>query len=292
MIRTYIRVPNSSTTPPPDGPIHLGHILDDLTELRPLNRKSRLEVPLEDLLPPHEQPGFEATRKTLVDGTFGIGAKLLSILGGGIDAKGLHGDYWQETIRAECLRTIAFIPTDEYIQQTLGLASIQSFLESSNYKHALYLVTGLKVAVGASVQTDVGRRRGTGLDLAVSLPGIPVEVGPTFEYVKAKEGSESFQSSTFVLAFQVEKIKVKKQGFSHKLCTKGGLFGMGRGDSGQGVELEFFREQMLADEDIKMIKKDSQGEVFELEEGRDVDGPGATFWVIPQIAPGITQKGS
>lgn len=72
MSSTYIRLPNSSTAPPPDGPIHLGHVLDDLTNLRPLNRKSRVEIPPEDLLPLHEQPVFEAKRKSLRDGTYGL----------------------------------------------------------------------------------------------------------------------------------------------------------------------------------------------------------------------------
>lgn len=38
MVKTYILAPNWTTAPPPDGPIKLGHLLDDLTEFVPINR--------------------------------------------------------------------------------------------------------------------------------------------------------------------------------------------------------------------------------------------------------------
>lgn len=291
MTRTYVRMPNSSTAPPPDGPIDLGHVLDGLTILRPLNRKSRLDIPPEDLLSPHEQLGFESTRRSLRDGTYGIGAKLLSVLGAGLDSHGNHGSQWEETVRTECLRTISFIPTDEYIQQTLSLASVRSFLESSNFGTTLYLVTGLKIAVGASVQTSVGRRRGFGLDLALNVPGTPLEVGPTVDFIKSKEESESFQSSTFILALQVEKIKVRRQGFSRKPHLKGEMYRFGKGVREQDSQLDILRKQAFMEEDIRMMRLDSQGEDFAIEEGAGVDGPEKTFWVIPRKALETTEDG-
>ncbi|ROW10269.1 hypothetical protein VMCG_01924 [Cytospora schulzeri] len=289
IMKTYIRMPNSSTAPPPGGPIHLGHVLDSLAIIRPLNRKSRLDIPPEDILPPQVQQGFEATRKKLMGGTYGIGAKLLSILGAGLDANGLHGDHWQETVRTECLRTISFIPTDEYIQQTLSLASVRSFLESSTFKPTLYMVTGLKIAEGASVQIDVGRSRGFALDLALNLPVTPVEAGPKLEFAKSREESESFRSSSFVLALQVEKIKVKRQGFSHKPHLKGGMYRFSKRVTKQEAELELLRGQKLMEEDIEMMNLDSPGEDFAIEEGTDMDGPEETFWVIPQKAFDVTE---
>ncbi|ROW16427.1 hypothetical protein VPNG_02823 [Cytospora leucostoma] len=288
MSSAYIRLPNSSTAPPPDGPIHLGHVLDDLTNLRPLNRKSRLEIPPEDLLPLHEQPGFEATRKSLRDGTYGIGARLLSILGAGADANGLHGSHWQETIKTECLRTIAFIPTDEYIERTLSLECVRSFLECSNYNSTLYMVTGLKVAMGASVQTSIGRRRGLGLDLALNIPGTPVEVGPKFEYTKTQEENQSFLGSTFVLAFQVEKIKVRRKDFSHKAHLKGAMYRLGDSSAEQGTELDFLR-MLLTDEDLEVIRLDRQGGDIVVEEDTANNVPDEKPWVIPCKALGVTE---
>lgn len=140
----------------------------------------------------------------------------------------------------------------------------------------------MKIAEGASVQIDVGSRRSFGLDLAVNLPGTPVEVGPTLEYSKSKEERESFQSSSFVLALQVEKIKVKRKGFSHEPHLKGGMYRLRKGASEQEDELDILREQILTEEVFDMMRLDNTGEDFTIEEGTNVDGPEKTFWVIPQ----------
>jgi hypothetical protein len=71
MVKTYILAPNWTTAPPPEGPIKLGHLLDDLMEFTPLNRLNVLDTPKEYVNPVHTQEGFTTSRSRLLSGELG-----------------------------------------------------------------------------------------------------------------------------------------------------------------------------------------------------------------------------
>jgi hypothetical protein len=71
MVKTYILAPNWTTAPPPQGPIKLGHLLDDLTEFTPLNRLNVPDPPKEYVNPVHTQKGFKTSRSRLLSGELG-----------------------------------------------------------------------------------------------------------------------------------------------------------------------------------------------------------------------------
>lgn len=152
------------------------------------------------------------------------------------------------------------------------------------------MVTGLKVALGASVQTAVGRRRGLGLDLALNIPGTPLEVGPKYEYTKTNEENQSFKGSTFVLAFQIEKFKVRRRDFSHKAHLKGAMYRLGDSSAEQETHLDFLR-MLLTDDYLEVMKVNSQGGDSVVEEGAGDGGLHEKLWVIPCEALGVTEDG-
>lgn len=282
MIKTYIPAPNFSMAPPPDGPVDLGHVLYNLARMRPLNRGSRIEIRAQDLLPPHEHTGFEDTRKRLTDRSFGICASLLSIFGVGCDVEGIYEKHAEQIIRTESLRTLEFVLTDQYIHETLRCDGVQSFMKANEYKQPIYIVTGLKIAVGASVELVSGRSRGMRAKLTYGFPGVPVDVGPSANNVTTTETGQKFQESTFVLAIEVEKIKVKEQGFNRKPMLKGAMYDTD-GHAGT-AQVEFLRGQLFDAEDMMMVKKDSSGKDYTLLDDKDTDGHERTQWVIPSHA--------
>lgn len=283
-VKTYIKAPNYTTAPPPDGPINLGHILVDLRVLRPLNSKNSIEVPLEDRQPPSEQLEFEKSRKQLNEWSCGISTRVLSILGIGCDLETSYGKEIEDSIRVRRLRTEAFQPTDAYIHQTLELPAIRAFLEDSRYRHPLYMVTGLKIAEGASITTFGRNSVGARANLTFGLPGIPVDGGPMFGFLNERHDDESFhQESTFVLALQVEKIRARAKGMTHSQYLKGGLFGRTPRDD---PKLDYFRDQPFCDEDVNMLSgKQHEGPKVEfllLDDADHDDAP--TQWIVPRAA--------
>lgn len=280
-VKTYITAPNFTTAPPPEGPVNLGHVLVDPKSLRPLNSKNRIEVPPEDRQRPSEQLEFEKSRKQLNECSCGISARVLSILGVGCDLETSYCKESGDIIRVRCLRTEAFEPTDTYIRQTLELATIRTFLESSKYKHPLYMVTGLKIAEGASI-TTVGRSSvGAKLNLAFSLPGLPVDGGPLFGVLNERQDSESFkQESTFILALQIEKIRARVKSVTHSQYLKGGLFGS---RPREDAELEYIRDQNFSDEDMKILSgtpREGPKTEFRIMDDES-HGDAQTRWIVP-----------
>lgn len=281
-VKTYITAPNFTTAPPPEGPVNLGHVLVDLKNFRPLNSKNRIEVPMEDRQPPSEQLEFEKSRKQLNEWSCGISARVLSILGVGCDLETSYSKESGDIIRVRCLRTEAFQPTDTYIRQTLDLATIRTFLESSKYRHPLYMVTGLKIAEGASITTIGKSSVGVRLNLAFGLPGLPVDGGPLFGVLNEGQDAESFQQeSRFILALQIEKIRARAKSVTHTQYLKGGLFGS---RPREDPKLEYFRDQSFSDEDMEILSgTPHEGPKVEFRVMDDAnDGDAQTRWIIPR----------
>ena len=89
MVKTYIPLPNFSTAPPPQGPLHLGSVVKTLKPsdiLDPLNRRSRRPINANDIQPLDIKNGYRTTRKELFKGNFGIWAQLAGTFGVGIAA--------------------------------------------------------------------------------------------------------------------------------------------------------------------------------------------------------------
>ena len=120
-----------------DSPaLHLGDIVRDplSSELRILNRSDRLVVPKRDLvLPVDVKTGFSKKRKDLLSGRFGIWATLLASMGlplGGIDI-GLFLERKSDgVIKASRLETHEFEATDDFVDKSMHLLSMEAYLKS------------------------------------------------------------------------------------------------------------------------------------------------------------------
>ncbi|KAH7094547.1 hypothetical protein FB567DRAFT_6078 [Paraphoma chrysanthemicola] len=90
-----------------------------------------------------------------------------------------------EMIRPQRIVTHAFHPDAEYIQEIMGLESLQPFLQRGSLpaSRKIYLVVGILVAYGLAMESSSGGHVSIGAD--VSNLGVPAGVGPYVEASKS-----------------------------------------------------------------------------------------------------------
>lgn len=216
MVKTYILAPNWTTAPPPKGPIKLGHVLDDLTELVPINRKGVVET--DELLNKVDtKNGFMTSRSKLITGELGIFAKVVGLVGVGAAAGVYYKKDKDDVLSCKTLDTVTFDPTTEYITRTMDLPEVKNFMQGSKFKAPVYLVTGLKIGRGASLRTSSSQDKGVKLDGGLSAPGYPIEVGGEGgAHVRKKDGESWDGSTPFIVAFRVRKVWYRHGDIKHK----------------------------------------------------------------------------
>ncbi|PNP58963.1 hypothetical protein THARTR1_01211 [Trichoderma harzianum] len=224
-IRTYHSAPNFSI-PPPDanGPLQLGSLLYELGDPAPLNTKDRRPVPEDEIFRSHvDRFGTAMSRQT--SGELGIFAKLLGLdgVGGKLSINGARSKNEISLLLADRLDTMYFNPSREYVQLAMQTPSVRAFRDATRDQEPLFMVTGIKIARGASVSAMGGRALGGGIeagmpDLATGL----VQIGATAGGEMSRENRMGFQSSSdFVLGYRVSLINMKKDMVRPKVYTRG-----------------------------------------------------------------------
>lgn len=273
MVKTYILAPNWSTAPPPKGPIHLGHLVDNLTEFVPINRTNKISIPPTHLNPTDIKSGFTTSRSRLLSGELGIFAKVLGLVGVGGGAEIYCKKDQNDVLSCKTLDTMTFDPSPSYIAESMALSEVQKFMQGAKFKAPIYMITGLKIGKGASLQSSSSKGKGLKIDGGLNPPGSPAQVGGKAGLgVKTAEG-ESWESSTdFVVAFRVKKIwyergEVKSRSHNKNVVMQDG--------AQKGVKIA-----LLADDDVGLE------DVFtdeSLRVDRDVENGEDVNWIIPNI---------
>ncbi|KHN95674.1 uncharacterized protein MAM_06515 [Metarhizium album ARSEF 1941] len=284
MVKTYIPLPNWSTAPPPDGPLHLGHVLKSLKPgdfTAPMNRKTRVDIDAEDLQPVDAKSGFRMARKELLGGNFGIWAQLASVFGVGVEGALTYERGADDVLTVEKLETMTFIPTAAYVQQTLASPPVQLYLSMRERARSVYLITGLKVARGVSLESQRSSTKGARLKLAFAHPGLPVDGGPEVGAVRTREQGLSFgASSDFIIAARVDKITVDKKSGGE---AKSELYF-------RGATMEGVGEMREEERPAYRVQDVSQDELAELSAAfhsrtplrrRDDGNDGQETWMVP-----------
>ncbi|KAK2592384.1 hypothetical protein QQS21_009903 [Conoideocrella luteorostrata] len=204
MVNTYITTPSWTIAPPPDGPIKLGHLLladtgEDM--FKPVNRKSIVPLPYENVT---TVTGFKKSRSELTSGNAGIAAKILGLLGIGGDAGMLYEKGRNDVFTCEKIDTMEFEPTTEYIAEVMNSAEIQIFMKECNYKAPLYLITGFKIARGATLESSSSEGYGLQINGGLKSPIFSAGLDGKGNITKESESLEHF--ADFIMAFRARKI--------------------------------------------------------------------------------------
>ncbi|KAK2608931.1 hypothetical protein QQS21_002507 [Conoideocrella luteorostrata] len=277
MVKTYILAPNWTTAPPPDGPIKLGHLLDDLTEFVPLNRDSIVTIPPGHLNKLDTKDGFRTSRTNLLSGELGVFAKVVGLVGIGVGADMYFHKDKSDVLSCRTLDTMTFDPTADYIIDAMNLPEVKTYMQGSKFKAPLYMVTGLKIARGGSLDSNSSQEKGIRLEGGLNPPVTPVELEVKGRIAKEKTEAESWKGSTdFIVAFRVRKIWYQRGEYKNKAYNKNVVMQDGT-PIYQGLDLTLQMEddvpllEVLSDQTLTTDK--------EFENGEEVN------WIIPCISP-------
>ncbi len=256
MVKTYILAPDYSTAPPPAGPVKLGSLLADPTELVPLYPDHRVAIPDQALLPVDFKRGFRATRSSLLRGDLGIWAQFCGMFGVGVEAGWTHETGDGDVISFKNLETHAFNPPDAYLRDTMAAAPVRAFMEAGGRWAAVYMITGLKIGRGGALETSRSRERGGKLKLGLSYPGTPAQVGPNIAFKRRVEAALSFEgSSDFIFAFRVRRISYKKGDLRGTAYNRGATMLDGAEDGGEDVPGVLECEEHARADDVELYSE-------------------------------------
>lgn len=263
---TYLAAPNCDYKP--DALVFLGALLTDPLKLgRTLNEAHR----------PKSIPDLQET--CLVDckesmqklraGRLGLWTgfvQYITGIGGEVDVG--HRAVDEAVYHFDQLETRYFEPDDDFIRQSLQAPDAQMFLNMGFRRKPVYMITGLKIARGASATIAKSRKHGVKLEVGVngSVLGIPASVGPSVEVSNKLTQTTSFQSSTdFVFAYRVIKISrfPWKSGFKHSGYSKGALYDL---DANHARDSKDDPEEFKVETDIPEVATSSSTEALNVED--------------------------
>ncbi|KAH6953872.1 hypothetical protein BKA56DRAFT_708078 [Ilyonectria sp. MPI-CAGE-AT-0026] len=216
---SYHLCPDFSISPPPNGQLTLGSVLKNLNVdgvSHPLNLNAVIDIPDNEIFPrdgPHSITGFSRTLKYLRSVQGSIWAWIFGPSGPGGQLSWLRSQSDDETLTVDTILTRYFSPTEEYMKKTLEAAGVVMFTRLTHMKKPIYLVTGIKVAVGAKLsQAHTSNTEASGKVVATD-PNTGASGGASGSYTSSRSSAMGFDGSKpFVLGIRVRKIWWLKDG--------------------------------------------------------------------------------
>lgn len=201
--------------------------------MRPLNQsvESRLPIPKDQIYSDHKG-GFEATRARLKSGVLGLWAQFIGVDGIGAEASISAERSDKDMYKFASVDTEYFFPSPSYVSECMELSEVQDYLKGYNYKKPVYLITGLKVAKGASVRLEKVTKVLAKAEVGLNNPGgTNIQAGPRVEGTLENSLVSTFaESSDIVAGIQCLKLYYKtgwlggEKKLKEQLYTSGATF--------------------------------------------------------------------
>jgi len=209
---TNLSAPNCDFAP--HDIITLGSLITDPWKPHQrLNKASIIPIPTSDIRTSYQEDwhatNTDATKNKLAIWTGFV--QMITGVGGDVSAsvdKQKSSDY-----HFDRLETAYFFPDEEYITKSVREQSVQRYIKASMRQKPVYMISGVKIAKGASLSRSTYSERAGNAKIGVdgTAVGIPVSLGPEATTSRKQEQTVSFgHSSDFVFAYRVIKIKSKR----------------------------------------------------------------------------------
>ena len=178
------------------------------------------------------------------------------------------------------LSTRTFWPTPEYVEKSVMAPEVQKHLAKKKFRHNVYMITSVSVAVSATVALSTLRKRGLYLHFGVdgTTQGLPISLGPEAKIEASKTESVSFDGGTdFVFSFRLREIcYTTKKGIVQREFTDGALYGLDEEAMTKTIEDAEEREKDVVEvfELLGLAGQDVSGEEVDgdVSEAEDSDG--------------------
>lgn len=176
-----------------------------------------------------------------------------------------------------------FQPDKQYIEKSMNADEVETFMREEKYKTPVYMITGMKIARGATLESaekrSVDAKASFRIDgAALGAPG--VAFGPAIEHGRSREEETLFGgSSDFVLAYRLQKIWYKrdKKTIENKTFDDGAMFDTDE-DKKELAEREIEEVDAVVEDFKTSDALDGKG--MKAVEQKDDDG-GDCVWVLP-----------
>lgn len=112
----------------------------------------------------------------------------------------------------DTMTTLAFEPTQEYVQEAVRAPAVQAWLREPRQRFALvselFVVTGLKLVRGARIKYSTSRSTKVTGNLGVDVAALGTTFGPKGHWTSTDDDAmESSRESEFVFAFRVKRLR-------------------------------------------------------------------------------------
>lgn len=228
-VKTYFLVPGWDF---PVGSIQLGSIIASPS----FPHRSFIEndiIPIDTKVHLSDKFNFSTTLDKSKSNKFGLWAQFLQIFGLGAEASVSFDKGAIDTYAFQHMQTTWFLPSKAFVDACVKNTNVVDFLEQTNFRKPLYIITGLKTVEGASVTTVNSKGRGVNAKLGFdgTSAAVPVTVGPEVERNIEESETASFEkSSPVIFAFKLAAVRCKEgnENVMLKDYTKGALFSSGQ----------------------------------------------------------------
>jgi hypothetical protein len=146
----------------------------------------------------------------------GVYAQFLQLATGGLplgpEVNAEHSKKVANTFAFDTVTTLAFEPTQEYIEEAVKAPAIQTWLREPRQKFAfvseLFIVTGMKLVKGANIKYSTSQSTTVKGNLGIDVTALGTTFGPKGHWTSTNDdATETNRESEFVFAFRVKRLK-------------------------------------------------------------------------------------
>ena len=256
--KTYFLCPSSDFIhPPPTGPLCLGSIIRSTsTSQYPLNRANIVAVA--DAVPPVVETDWKKTISVEKGLSLGVYAQFLQLVTGGLPlGPELDVEHSNKTANAfafDMVTTLAFEPTQEYVEEAIKAPAVQTWLREPKQRFApvvsLFIVTSLKLVKGARIKYSTSQSTTVTGNIGIDVTALGMTFGPKGYWISTNDDETEFsRESEFVFAFRVKRLKFGRR-LKVEEYSKGAFLAVG----GEQEEGESVLVEDVDGSDIKTAK--------------------------------------
>ncbi|KAK1761839.1 hypothetical protein QBC33DRAFT_462612 [Phialemonium atrogriseum] len=274
-VRTYILAPNFQYKP--SGPIQIGNIIAD--PFRPTKPLSTL--PADGPRPPTStitERDHELSRSKGHAFSAGIWAHFLSSVGGGVSADHGRDSVREFSIDELVTRYLRDEPADDDAELMRRLAEprVRAAVKAGLFgRQPVYLISGVKIARGLSVRSELRRTVGGGVGVTVPVTA-GVSVGGEVKGERRDGIASSFRAvEDVVFAYQVHVVRVKGRRMDAAVVDvfeSDAAFLHGEEEGGEGHEGVAVSVGLAGVEDLREGEDEDSNVVIDSCEFVDADG--------------------
>lgn len=197
------------------GPLCLGSIIRSTSAPQyPLNRAKTVAVT--NAFPPVVETNWKKTvsvEKGIGCGVYAQFMQLATVglpLGSEINVE--HSNKKVNMFAFDTVTTLAFEPTQEYLEEAIRAPAVQTWLREPKQKFApivsLFLITGMKLVKGARIKYSTSQNTTVRGSIGFDVTALGPSIGPKGHWVSTNDnGTEFSRESEFVFAFRVKRLK-------------------------------------------------------------------------------------